>query len=180
MGAKGEAILDVLGGVSTGIGIVSAVAGFFGSRRARAKAKKRKAEAKALIDTQFTSLQQAGVDQKAEFLQQRSMLGEAQGLQQQQATQGYGFQQKELQSQVASTGLAGTGAGQQAVLQQQQQFVQQQLGTTLQSKEASFNLQMQEASKVRDLQAAGFQLDQYAAEKGIKSAYGQSLLDSLG
>ena len=34
-GTKGAKILGVLGGISTGIGIVGAVAGFFGSRRKR-------------------------------------------------------------------------------------------------------------------------------------------------
>jgi len=177
---KGAKILGVLGGISTGIGIVGAVAGFFGSRRKRKQAKKKRAEARALIGTQFGALQQAAGAEQAEFAERRSMLGQAQGLQQTSAVSQYGIGMENLQNQVASTGLAGSGSGQQALMQGQQQFAQQQLGTVLQNQEQAFNLNMQEASKMRDIQSAGFQLDQYAAENWIKSAYGQSLLDSLG
>jgi len=180
MGDKGEKILGVLGGISTGIGIVSAVAGFFGSRRKRKQAKKKREEAMALINTQFGALQQAAGDEQAEYAQRRNMLSQAQGIQQTSAVTQYGIGMENLQNQVASTGLAGSGSGQQTLIQGQQQFAQQQLGTALQNKEQAFNLNMQEAAKMRDIQSAGFQLDQYAAEKGIKSAYGQSLLDSLG
>jgi len=179
-GTKGAKILGVLGGISTGIGIVGAVAGFFGSRRKRREARKKRKEAKALIGTQFGALQQAAGAEQAEFAERRGMLGQAQGLQQTSAVSQYGIGMENLQNQVASTGLAGSGSGQQALMQGQQQFAQQQLGTALQNQEQAFNLNMQEASKMRDIQSAGFQLDQYAAEKGIKSAYGQSLLDSLG
>lgn len=180
MGEKGEKILGILGGVSTGISIVGAIAGFFGSRRKRKAARKKKAAARALISSQFGALQQAGVAQAGEFAQQRGMMGEAQALQQNQAVSQYGTGMEGMQNEIANTGLAGSGSGQQSLMQAQQQFAQQQLGTSLQNKEASFSLTMQEDAKKRDLQSAGFQLDQYAAEKGIKSAYGQSLLDSLG
>ena len=61
-----------------------------------------------------------------------------------------------------------------------EQFLQQQEARDLQNRESAFQLQQREASAIRDIQSAGFQLDQYGADMGLKSNYGQSLLSMYG
>jgi len=163
-----------------GLTIGSAVLGFFGSRRKRKKARKQRAQARQLLGQQYGSLQQARTAEAAEFAQQREFLGEGQQLAQQAALQQYGVEQDALQSQVGMTGLAGSGAGMQAMQQGQTQFAQQQMARNLGVRESAFQLGMRESASIRDIQSAGFELDRYAAEKGIKSSYGQSLLDMYG
>jgi hypothetical protein len=62
----------------------------------------------------------------------------------------------------------------------QQEFAMQQRARDLQSRERAFGLDLREASRMRDIQAAGFALDKAAAQKGLKSRnYGQSLMDMM-
>tara|TARA_S200002703_G_scaffold50875_1_gene44251 strand:- start:3825 stop:4376 length:552 start_codon:yes stop_codon:yes gene_type:complete len=163
-----------------GLTIGGAVLGFFGSRRKRKKARRQRAQARELLGQQYGALRQARRAEAAEFAQQREFLGEGQQLAQQAAIQQYGLQQQGLQSQVGMTGLAGSGAGMQMMQQGQMQFAQQQAARDLGVRESSFQLGMREAASIRDIQSTGFELDRYAAEKGIKSSYGQSLLDIYG
>jgi hypothetical protein len=101
-------------------------------------------------------------------------------LQQQQAVMGYGLGQEQLASQIGQTGLAGTGGGQEAMQLAQREFANQQMTRSLQAREQRFNLGLREASRMRDIQAAGFALDKAAAEKGLTSKnYGQSLMDMM-
>jgi len=173
---------EALGMTPLGLGLTlgGAVLGFFGSRRKRKKARRQRAQARQLLGQQYGALQQARTAEAAEFVQQREFLGEGQQLAQQAAVQQYGLQQQGLQSQVGMTGLAGSGAGMQMMQQGQMQFAQQQAARDLGFRESSFQLGMREAASIRDIQSAGFELDRYAAEKGIKSSYGQSLLDMYG
>jgi hypothetical protein len=62
----------------------------------------------------------------------------------------------------------------------QAEFGRQQQARALQSRESAFQMQQREASSIRDIQSAGFQLDQYGADMGLKSNYGQSLLSMYG
>tara|TARA_R110002012_G_scaffold306832_1_gene511791 strand:+ start:1273 stop:1824 length:552 start_codon:yes stop_codon:yes gene_type:complete len=171
-----------LGMTPLGLGLTvgGAVLGFFGSRRKRKRARRKRAQASQLLNQQYGSLQQARTAEAAEFAQQRQFLGEGQQLAQQAAVQQYGMQQDALQSQIGMTGLAGSGVGMQAMQQGQSQFAQQQMAKDLGVRESAFQIGMRESASVRDIQSAGFELDRYAAEKGIKSSYGQSLLDMYG
>lgn len=163
-----------------GLTIGGAVLGFFGSRRKRAQERKKRERAKVLLGQQYGALQAAGTAQAAEFAQQRDFLSEGQQLAQQGAIQQYGMAQENLQSQIGMTGLAGSGAGMNALQQSQMLFGQQQMARDLGVRESAFELSMREAASIRDIQSAGFELDRYAADKGIKSSYGQSLLDMYG
>lgn len=156
---------------------ISAISGFFGSRKKRAKEAAKKASFQTLLGQQYGQLEGVIPQVQQEFAQQRQFLSEGEALQQQQATTQYGIAQEQIESQVGMTGLAGSGAGQEAIMQAQQQFAVQQMARALQAREARYSLQQQEASRIRDIQSAGFALDRAAAEKGIKSSYGQSLLD---
>lgn len=156
---------------------ISAISGFFGSKKKRAEQAEQKASFQTLLGQQNVQLQNLIPEVQQEFAQQRQFLSEGEALQQQQATTQYGIGQEQIESQVGMTGLAGSGAGQEAVRQAQQQFAVQQMARALQARETRYNLQQQEASRIRDIQSAGFALDRAAAEKGIKSSYGQSLLD---
>lgn len=177
---KGAA--STLGMTPLGLGLTvgGAVLGFFGSRRKRRKARQKRRRAQALLNQQYGALQAAGTAQAAEFAQQRDFLTEGQQLAQQGAIQQYGMGQERLESQIGMTGLAGSGAGMNALQQSQMAFSQQQMARDLGARESAFQLGMREAASIRDIQSAGFELDRYAAEKGIKSSYGQSLLDMYG
>ena len=156
---------------------LSAISGFFGSQKKRAEQAAKKASFQTLLGQQNVQLQNLIPEVQQEFAQQRQFLSEGEALQQQQATTQYGIAQEQIESQVGMTGLAGSGAGQEALMQAQQQFAVQQMARALQARETRYSLQQQEASRIRDIQSAGFALDRAAAEKGIKSSYGQSLLD---
>lgn len=159
--------------------IGSAVSGFFGSQKKRAKERAKREQFSQLLGTQYGALQQAATDVGQEFATQREFMGESQGLEQQTAVMGYGLGQENLQAQLAATNLQ-TGAGEQAMQLAQQEFAFQQRARDLQSRERAFGLDLREASRMRDIQAAGFALDKAAAEKGLKSRnYGKSLMDMM-
>jgi len=172
----GTALLAANAAVSIGTGI----AGFFGSRRERRAKRARKNAAKDLMSNQFTALQGAMGAERADFATQRKFMGEARQMEQASAIQQQSLGTQQMQSQVGRTGLAGSGSGMQTLEQGRMQFLQQQEARALQSRESAFQLQQREASSMRDIQSAGFQLDQYGSELGIKSNYGQSLLDMYG
>jgi len=180
--SKFAALATGLGTTPWGLGLAGAgaVLGFFGSRKKRKAARKKKAQAKELLGQQFTSLEGAATANTAEFAQRRELQGQGNMLNQQNAVAGYGNQMQGLQNQVAMTGFSGIGSGQDAINQYQNQFAIQQQGAQLGMATSAFDLQMREASSQRDIQSAGFEMDRYAAEKGIKSSYGQTLLDNLG
>ena len=159
---------------------ISAISGFFGSKKKRAEEKQKLADFSELLGQQYTSLQGTVGDVQQEFEQMRGFQSEAQGLEQQAAIMGYGANQQGMAGQIAGTGLAGVGAGQEAMQLAQQEFANQQMARALQSQESQFNLGLREASRMRDIQAAGFQLDRARAEKGLsKKNYGQSLMDMM-
>ena len=105
--------------------IGSALSGFFGSKKKRAKERAKRAEFSQLLGTQYGALQQAATDVGQEFATQREFMGESQGLEQQTAVMGYGLGQENLQAQLAATNLQ-TGAGEQAMQLAQQEFAFQQ------------------------------------------------------
>lgn len=159
---------------------LSSVTGFFGSRKKRAKEKQKLTDFSELLGQQYTSLQGTVGEVQQEFEQMRGFQSEAEGLEQQAAVMGYGANQQGMAGQIAGTGLAGVGAGQEAMQLAQQEFANQQMARALQSQESQFNLGLKEASRMRDIQAAGFQLDRARAEKGLsKKNYGQSLMDMM-
>ena len=105
---------------------------------------------------------------------------EGQELQQERAIMGYDLGQEQLSSQIGMTNLQ-TGAGQESMQLAQREFANQQMARSLRAREQRFNLSMREASRMRDIQAAGFALDKAAADKGLTSKnYGQSLMDMMG
>jgi hypothetical protein len=65
-----------------------------------------------------------------EFEQMRGFQSEAEGLEQQAAIMGYGANQQGMAGQIAGTGLAGVGAGQEAMQLAQQEFANQQRSIT--------------------------------------------------
>lgn len=159
---------------------ISAISGFFGSKKKRNKEKAKREEFSQLLGTQYGMLEDTIGDVQQEFATQRDILGDSQALQQQQAVMGYGLGQEQLASQIGQTGLAGTGGGQEAMQLTQREFANQQMTRSLQAREQRFNLGLREASRMRDIQAAGFALDKAAAEKGLTSKnYGQSLMDMM-
>ena len=107
---------------------------------------------------QFEALQGAMGAERADFAQQRAFM-EAQQLGQTSAIQQQRIGMQQLQSQVGRTGLAGSGSGMQALDAGREQFLQQQEARDLQNRESAFQLQQREASAIRDIQSAGFQLD---------------------
>lgn len=158
----------------------SRIAGFFGSRKKREKEKQKLTDFSELLGQQYTSLQATVGDVQQEFATQREFLGEGQDIQQQQAVMGYGMGQQQMAGQIASTGLAGVGAGQETMELAQREFANQQMTRALQAREQRFSLGLRESSRMRDIQAAGFQLDTARAEKGLsKKNYGQSLMDMM-
>lgn len=171
---------DWLNPVGQALSIAQGISGFFGSARERRRKREQKARAKTLLTSQYTALQGAIGAERADVATLRGFQEQAQGLQQRGAIQEQQLGMQALQSQVGMTGLAGSGSGMQALMQGQMQFARQQEASALQAQESAFQLQQREASAIRDIQASGFELDRYAAEKGIKSSYGQSLLDMYG
>lgn len=160
---------------------ISAISGFFGSKKKRAREQAKREEFSQLLGTQYGMLQDTVGDVQQQFATQREMLGEGQALQQEQAVMGYGLGQEQLASKIGQTGLAGTGTGEEAMQLAQREFANQQMARSLQAREQRFNLGLREASRMRDIQAAGFALDKAAAEKGLTSRnYGQSLMDMMG
>ena len=158
----------------------SALAGFFGSKKKREKESQKLKDFSSLLEQQYTSLEGTIGDVQQEFSTQRQLLGEGQNIQQQQAIMGYDMGQEKMAGQIGSTGLAGSGAGQETMQLAQQEFANQQMTRALQAREQRFSLGLRESSRMRDIQAAGFQLDRAAAEKGLKSKnYGQSLMDMM-
>jgi len=170
----------MLDAISMGVSIASGISGFFGSRRERRAKRRKQRAAKRLMGQQFEALQGAMGAERADFAQQRAFMGEAQQLGQASAIQQQRMGMQQLQSQVGRTGLAGSGSGIQALDAGREQFLQQQEARDLQNRESAFQLQQREASSIRDIQSAGFQLDQYGADMGLKSNYGQSLLSMYG
>jgi len=159
---------------------LSAISGFFGSQKKRAKEKQKLRDFSELLGQQYTSLQGTVGEVQQEFATQREILGQGQDIQQQQAIMGYDVGQEQMAGQVASTGLAGVGAGQEVMDLAQKEFANQQMTRALQAREQRFSLGLREASRMRDIQAAGFQLDRARAEKGLgKKNYGQSLMDMM-
>ena len=159
--------------------IGSGVAGFFGSRKKRNEERAKRAEFSQLLGTQYGMLQDTVGEVQQEFDTRRTMLGESQAIQQQDAVMGYGLGQEQMSSQIGMTNLR-SGAGQEAMELARQEFANQQMARALQSREQGFNLDLREASRMRDIQAAGFALDKSAAEKGLRSRnYGQSLMDMI-
>jgi len=171
---------DWLNPVGQAVSIGQGIAGFFGSRRERKRRREQKARAKGILASQYTALQGAMGAERADFATLRGFQQEAQMLQQRGAIQEQQLGMQALQGQVGRTGLAGSGSGMQALMQGQMQFARQQEASALQAQESAFQLQQREASAIRDIQASGFDLDRYASEYGIKSSYGQSLLDMYG
>ena len=159
---------------------IGALAGFFGSRRKRKRERRKRERARILLNEQYGALQRAQAGQAAEFAQQRGFMNQAAGMEQSRAIDQYGIQEQQALGGLGRTNLAGSGAGQQLMDQSQNQFQREQGMRDLKLQESAFGLQMREASAVRDVQSAGFELDRYAAEKGIKSNYGQSLLSMYG
>tara|TARA_R100001460_G_scaffold12021_1_gene27829 strand:+ start:4006 stop:4563 length:558 start_codon:yes stop_codon:yes gene_type:complete len=159
--------------------VLSAVSGFFGSKKKRAKEKAKREEFSQLLGTQYGMLEDTVAEVGQEFDTRREMLGESQTLQQEQAVMGYGLGQEQLSSQIGMTNLQ-TGAGEEAMQLAQKEFANQQMARSLQAREQRFNLGLREASRMRDIQAAGFALDKAAADKGLTSKnYGQSLMDMM-
>lgn len=159
---------------------ISAISGFFGSKKKRAEEKQKLTDFSELLGQQYTSLQGTVGDVQQEFEQMRGFQSEAQGLEQRAAVMNYGTGTQQMAGQIAGTGLSGVGAGQEAMQLAQQEFANQQMARALQSQESQFNLGLREASRMRDIQAAGFQLDKARAEKGLsKKNYGQSLMDMM-
>lgn len=159
---------------------ISAISGFFGSKKKRAEEKQKLTDFSELLGQQYTSLQGTVGDVQQEFEQMRGFQSEAQGLEQRAAVMNYGTGTQQMAGQIAGTGLSGVGAGQEAMQLAQQEFANQQMARALQSQESQFNLGLREASRMRDIQAAGFQLDRARAEKGLsKKNYGQSLMDMM-
>lgn len=166
--------------ISQGVSIAQGLAGFFGSGRERQRRAAKRKRAQSLLGQQYGALQQASAAERAAFATQRQFLAEAQGLEQAGAIQQQRLGMQQLQGQVGMTGLAGSGSGMQALMEGQAEFGRQQEARALQTRESAFQMQQREASAIRDIQSAGFQLDQYASEYGIKSSYGKSLLDMYG
>lgn len=159
---------------------ISAISGFFGSKKKRAQEKQKLTDFSELLGQQYTSLQGTVGDVQQEFQQMRGFQSEAQGLEQQAAVMGYGANQQQMAGQIGMTGLSGSGAAQETMQLAQREFANQQMARNLQAQETQFNLGLREASRMRDIQAAGFQLDRARAEKGLKSEnYGQSLMDMM-
>ena len=160
--------------------IISGISGFFGSRRKRNKEKAKRDEFKQLLGTQYQMLENTVGEVQQEFDTRRQMLMEGQELQQERAIMGYDLGQEQLSSQIGMTNLQ-TGAGQESMQLAQREFANQQMARSLRAREQRFNLSMREASRMRDIQAAGFALDKAAADKGLTSKnYGQSLMDMMG
>lgn len=158
----------------------SAIAGFFGSKKKREKEAQKLRDFSSLLGQQYTALEGTVGEVQQEFATQRELIGQGQNIQQQQAVMGYGVGQQQMAGQVASTGLAGSGAGQESMELAQQEFANQQMTRALQAREQRFSMGLREASRMRDIQAAGFQLDRARAEKGLsKKNYGQSLMDMM-
>lgn len=178
-GSSAGALAAIPGWGWAAIGI-GAIAGFFGSRRKRKRERRKRERAKILLNEQYGALQRAQAGQAAEFAQQRSFMNQAARMEQSRAIDQYGIQEQQALGGLGRTNLAGSGAGQQLMEQSQNQFQREQEMRGLKLQESAFGLQMREASAVRDIQSAGFELDRYAAEKGIKSNYGQSLLSMYG
>lgn len=166
--------------INAGVQAVSGIAGMFSSRRKRKRAAKKRARYKSLLGQQYEALQRAASAERAEFATRAGFLQESQQIQQQQAVQQYGSAMESMQSSIGRTGLAGVGSGVQSMQDAQAAFATGQQQFALQGQESAFQLQQQEASRIRDIQATGFQMDAMAAEQGIKSSYGQSLLDMYG
>ena len=158
----------------------STLAGFFGSKKKREKEAQKLTDFSDLLGQQYTALEGTVGEVQQEFATQREIVGEGQDIQQQQAVMGYGVGQQQMAGQVAGTGLAGVGAGQEATELAQREFANQQMTRALQAREQRFSLGLRESSRMRDIQAAGFQLDRARAEKGLKKKnYGQSLMDMM-
>lgn len=172
--------MPVLETIGLGVSIAQGISGFFGSARERRRKRRQRRRAQTLLGQQYGALQQAAVAERADFATQRGFLGEAQQLEQLGAVQQQRLASEQLQGQIGMTGLAGSGSGMQALMEGQAEFGRQQQARALQARESAFQMQQREASAIRDIQSAGFQLDQYASEYGIKSSYGQSLLDMYG
>ena len=159
--------------------VLSGISGFFGSKRKRAKEREKLNQFSTLLGTQYGLLEDTIGDVQQEFDMRRQFMDEGQFIQEDQAAMGYAADQQTMAGQVASTNLQ-TGAGQEAIALAQREFANQQMARALQAREQRFNLGIREASRMRDIQAAGFELDRQAAEKGLKRSYGQSLMDRIG
>tara|TARA_A100001011_G_scaffold259077_1_gene267389 strand:- start:109 stop:630 length:522 start_codon:yes stop_codon:yes gene_type:complete len=166
--------------INAGVQAISGIAGMFSSRRKRKQARRKQTRFKSLLGQQYGALQRAVGAERAEFATRAGFLRESQQIQQQQAVQQYGSAIETMQSNIGRTGLAGVGSGLQSMEQAQTAFGTGQEQFALQNQQNAFQLQQQEASRIRDIQATGFQMDTMAAEQGIKSSYGQSLLDMYG
>ena len=169
-----------LAGGQAAASIGSFVSGIFGNRRKRKEARRKRAAYQKLLGQQFASLQQARKAEAGEFLQMRQFQTEGFDIRQLQQQQAYDIQRERGLSEVGRTGLAGSGSGLQALGSMQQAYGLQQQGLGLQRRQSAFEMSMKEAASVRDLQATAFAMDATAAEQGIKSNYGQSLLDMYG
>jgi hypothetical protein len=159
---------------------LSAISGFFGSKKKREKEREKLNQFSTLLGTQYGLLEDTIGDVQQEFDMSRQFMDEGQFIQEDQAAMGYAADQQNMAGQVASTNLQ-TGAGQEAIALAQREFANQQMARALQAREQRFNLGMREASRMRNIQAAGFELDRQRAEKGLSSKnYGQSLMDRIG
>ena len=160
--------------------IGSFIGGVLGNRRKRKEARKKRAAYQKLLGQQFASLQQARKAEAGEFLQMRQFQTEGFNIAELQQQQAYDIERERGLSQVGRTGLAGSGSGLKALGSMEQAYGLQQQGLGLQRRESAFEMSMKEAASVRDLQATAFAMDATAAEQGIKSNYGKSLLDRWG
>ena len=106
----------------------------------------------------------------------RGFLTEALGMQKQERITGQIATVGTAEGQYGGTNLQ-TGSGQQTLQDIQKNFQLQMQQDSLAASETRFNLAQQEASRVRDIQGAGFDLDRYGASHGVKTGVGKSLLD---
>ena len=166
--------------VNAGVQAVSAIAGFFGSRRKRKEARRKQARYRSLLGQQYQSLQQARKAEAGEFLQLREFQTEGFDIRQARQQQQFDIQREAGMSQLGRTGLAGSGSGIQAIGVLEDAYSLQQQGLGLERRSSAFDLQMREASSIRDIQATAFEMDRMAADQGISSSYGKSLLDMYG
>ena len=89
----------------------------------------------------------------------------------------YGDKRATVESNIARSGLAGVGSGEQALQNYDELFQLQQAKAALSAESRKFERDLRLRGRERSIASAGFALDKAAAEKGLKTSYGSSLMD---
>lgn len=164
-------------GVKIATKVAAFVSGFFGSRRKRKEEAEKRANFGKLLSRQNELLRSAVPEVREEYAQ-RDVMDEAAmtNVQESEILQ-YGDKRGTVESNIARSGLAGVGSGEQALQNYDELFQLQQAKAALSAESRKFERDLRLRGRERSIASAGFALDKAAAEKGLKTSYGSSLMD---